>query len=100
LITLCNAWPDFGGVPQYLAWAGLTVRGFGARDRFYADPTVRALLLAHIERVVGRTNSISGQRYAQDPTIFAWELMNESQIDGPSGARDRLSFVTEVSAVS
>jgi mannan endo-1,4-beta-mannosidase len=96
LITLCNGWPDFGGVPQYLRWAGLPTRGYGARDRFYADPRVRKLFLAHVERVVGRTNSLTGQRYADDPTIFGWELMNESEVDDEAGAQARLRFIDEI----
>jgi mannan endo-1,4-beta-mannosidase len=27
--------------------------------------------------VVGRVNSVNGLRYRDDPTIFAWNIMNE-----------------------
>jgi hypothetical protein len=37
IITLANYWGDYGGIPRYLAWAGLPDRGFGARDRFFSD---------------------------------------------------------------
>ncbi len=96
MLTLCNAWPDYGGVRQYLEWAQLPTDGFGAVDRFYSDTHVRAALLAHLDRLLARTNSISGVRYVDDPTIFAWELMNESQVDTAAGARARRAFVDEL----
>ena len=30
-----------------------------------------------IKNIVGRTNSISGIKYSEDPTIMSWELANE-----------------------
>ncbi|MGR0319621.1 carbohydrate binding domain-containing protein [Agromyces sp. ZXT2-3] len=44
---------------------------------FYSDPEAIAAFDAYIERVVGRTNSITGVPYVEDPTIMAWELGNE-----------------------
>jgi mannan endo-1,4-beta-mannosidase len=45
--------------------------------RFYALPAARALYYRFVRAVASRTNSFSGVRYANDPTIFAWELANE-----------------------
>src|SRR5262249_26026450 len=42
IVTLSNYWDDFGGIRQYLAWAGLPIDGFAVRDRFYADARTRA----------------------------------------------------------
>ena len=98
MLTLVNAWPDFGGVRQYLEWAGLPTTGAGATDRFYDDPTVRTLVLAHVDRLVSRVNTITGQAYAEDPTIFAWELMNESQAATEDGATARDRFIAELGA--
>jgi mannan endo-1,4-beta-mannosidase len=98
MLTLCNAWPDFGGVRQYLAWAGLPERGGDAVDRFYRDERVRAALYAHIDRLLERVNTGNGVRYADDPTIFAWEIMNESQVNSDAGAEARREFITQVSA--
>ena len=98
MLTLFNAWPDIGGVKQYLAWAGLPTIGFGATDRFYDDPTVRTHVLAHLDRLVSRINTVTGRAYADDATIFAWELMNESQVATEEGATARDRFVADVSA--
>ena len=37
----------------------------------------RLLGQQNLRRVVGRTNSITGVPYRDDPTIFAWEMQNE-----------------------
>lgn len=96
IVTLANYWDDFGGVRQYLAWAGLPTDGFAARDRFFSDEKTRAFYRAHVERLVARVNRLSGVRYADDPTIFAWELMNESQVATPAGAAARLAWIDEM----
>jgi mannan endo-1,4-beta-mannosidase len=96
IITLANYWGDYGGIPQYLAWAGLPRDGFGARDRFFSDDKTRAFYRAHLVKLLGRVNSVTGVRYVDDPTIFAWELMNESQVETPEGAAARLAFVDEM----
>jgi mannan endo-1,4-beta-mannosidase len=96
IITLANYWPDYGGVRQYLAWAGLPTDGFAARDRFFTDERVRAFYRAHVERLLARKNAITGVRYVDDPTLFAWELMNESQVATPEGAQARIAWIDEM----
>jgi mannan endo-1,4-beta-mannosidase len=96
ILTLANHWGDYGGVPQYLRWAGLPDTGYGARDAFFSDPRTRALFRAHLLRLVDRTNTVSGVRYADDPTVFAWELLNESQVETPAGATARRAFIVEM----
>ena len=100
VITLANNWPDYGGVPQYLRWSKRW-RGdvYGAGDRFYADAAARAAYRAHVERLVGRTNAVTGIRYRDDPTILAWELMNESQVVTTAGATTRRIWITEMAAL-
>ena len=36
---------------------------------------------AHMDAMVNRRNSINGRMYRDDPTIFAWDLMNEPRCD-------------------
>jgi mannan endo-1,4-beta-mannosidase len=99
VVTLANYWGDFGGVPQYLAWAGLPTDGYGATDRFFSDERTRALYRAHLVRLLERVNSVTGVRYVDDPTIFAWELMNESEVHGAEGVRARRAFIEEMAAL-
>ncbi len=84
IIVLANRWADYGGLPQYLRWSedpfdadapdGLARAELGT---FFHSARAQALYLAHVERVIGRVNTITGRPYADDPTIFAWELVNE-----------------------
>ena len=38
----------------------------------------------HVKTVLTRVNSINGYVYSEDPTIFAWELINEPRVDATS----------------
>jgi len=97
IVTLSNSWSDYGGVPQYLRWSGRWHPDtFGAADAFYSDPAARTAFRAHVERLLGRTNAVTGIRYRDDPTILAWELMNESRVDTPAGARARRAWIVEM----
>ena len=88
VITLANNWSDYGGVPRYLRWAGVREEAaYGAADRFYSDPKLRAWYRAHLERLLKRRNQVTGVPYRDDPTILAWELMNESTVSTAAGAR-------------
>ena len=96
IITLSNRWPDYGGVPMYLRWAGVTgEEAYGYTDRFFTDPGCRTQYLEHARRVVGRTNSVTGVAYRDDPTIMSWELMNE--LGGtPEAAPERRRWAQEM----
>lgn len=87
-ICLTNWWRDTGGVTQYLRWAGIAgadddTHPFGINIekamQFYTNETTRRLYREHIEKIATRRNSVTGVMYRDDPTIFAYELMNEAQ---------------------
>ena len=95
ILTLSNNWADYGGVPMYLRWLVLPAEGMG-NEAFYLDERAQALFGAHVGRIVNRVSSLTGIRYSDDPTILAWELMNESTIDTPAGRQARLYWVREM----
>jgi mannan endo-1,4-beta-mannosidase len=101
IVTLSNSWKDFGGAPQYLRWLGQDDLDsvFGAYDRFYDEPRARQAFAAHVERLLARTNSIDGTRYVDDPTIMAWELMNESQVASRPATLRRRDWIAWASAL-
>lgn len=87
-ICLTNWWRDTGGVTQYLRWAGIDGADdvqfpFGINPEramlFYSNVTTRRLYREHLEKLVTRRNTVTGVLYRDDPTILAWELMNEAQ---------------------
>jgi mannan endo-1,4-beta-mannosidase len=75
LLVLENNWPDYGGA-QAVIDAIAPGEGLPA-DAFWSDPRAIAAQRAMISAIVGRTNSITGEPYAADPSVFAWELANE-----------------------
>ena len=72
--VLANNWEDYGGAKQYLRWTGSQSAPIEA---FYTDAAAQQLFRNYINHMVTRTNSITGVTYANDPTILAWELVNE-----------------------
>jgi mannan endo-1,4-beta-mannosidase len=100
VITLANNWSDYGGVPRYLRWAGVHEdSAYGVEDRFYSDAKMRAWYRAHLERLLERRNAVNGVPYRDDPTILAWELMNESTVATTAGAEARKAWVAEMAAL-
>ena len=61
---------------QYIQWAGAE-----GHDPFFTDPDVKKLFKNHIDAMVNRRNTINNRLYKDDPTIFAWDLMNEPRCD-------------------
>jgi len=87
-LCLTNWWRDTGGVTQYLRWAGVKDADddkapFGVNAEramaFYTNETTRRLYRQHLEKIATRRNSVTGNLYRDDPTIFGYELMNEAQ---------------------
>jgi hypothetical protein len=90
IITLVNYWPDYGGIAQYLRWAGLPANSPSDLDHFFTNPETLRLYRQYLETILTRQNTITHQVYSQDPTIFAWELINEPRSSRP----DNGSLVT------
>jgi mannan endo-1,4-beta-mannosidase len=76
IIAFLDFWAYTGGAQQMRAW-------YGSHDKntfFFTDPRTKRDYMRWVRDVLTRTNSITGIRYKDDPTIFAWELMNEPNI--------------------
>jgi mannan endo-1,4-beta-mannosidase len=72
VIPLVNNWNNFGGMDQYVRWAGKQYH-----DDFYTDATIRQWYRAWIAHVLNRVNPLTGIAYKDDPTVLMWELGNE-----------------------
>ena len=83
VIPLTNNWNAFGGMDQYVRWAGGKYH-----DDFYRDPQIRSWYKNWISHVLNRVNTVTGIAYKDDPTIMTWELVNEPRCVG-SGAYPR-----------
>lgn len=82
-----NSWEWSGGYGQYLEWAGNgkallpSVDGYENYvdhvSRFVKDEKAKELYYNHVKNIVTRTNTVTGKPYAEDPTIFSWQIGNE-----------------------
>jgi len=93
IIPFVNNWNAFGGMDQYVRWAGLDEHA-----DFYTDPQIREWYRSWVATLLNRVNTITGVAYKDDPTIFAWELANEPRCTGagvyPDGTCDTTTITT------
>jgi mannan endo-1,4-beta-mannosidase len=100
VICLGNFWPWSGGMSQYLQWYGAgsipypppqpggswsTYQTY--TQQFYTNERAMSAADQLVRTLVSRTNLLTGRKYAQDPTIMAWELANE-----PRGISNTAAF--------
>ena len=48
---------------------------------FFNDTGARELYQNYVRYIIGRRNSRTGQLYRDDPTILAWDLINEPRCE-------------------
>ncbi|KDP21853.1 hypothetical protein JCGZ_00640 [Jatropha curcas] len=96
ILSLSNNWEAYGGKAQYVKWGKAAGLNLTSDDDFFSHPTLRSYYKAHVKTVLNRVNTLTNLTYKDDPTIFAWELMNEPRCTSdPSG--DKLqSWIQEM----
>jgi mannan endo-1,4-beta-mannosidase len=94
VLFLNNFWEWSGGMVTYQYWTNgghyinlgdpahpwPEFADFSAQ--FYASPKAIALYEDYVARIVGRTNTVTGKPYRDDPAIMAWQLANEPRPGG------------------
>ncbi|MEH2562040.1 mannan endo-1,4-beta-mannosidase [Bradyrhizobium sp. AZCC 2289] len=91
IIAFLDFWSYTGGAQQMRAW-------YGSPDKsgfFFQDPRTKQDYRTWVSHVVQRVNTLTGLAYRDDPTIMAWELMNEGNAR-PDALR--LAWTAEMSA--
>ena len=76
ILSLLDFWGYGGGAQQISAW-------YGSADKytfFAADARTRQDYKDWVRHVLTHVNSLTGVAYKDDPTIMAWDLMNEPDI--------------------
>ena len=63
---------------RYIEWS----KTAGAKTDFFTDWSVRGMYRAHLRYFTSRVNTLTGVPYMDDPTIFAWNLINEPRCTG------------------
>ena len=87
VLFLNNAWEWSGGFGCYLEWAGAGPALIPLRDgywpfmqqmaQFSTNEKAQELFYDHIRFMTGRTNTVTGKAYKDDPAIFSWQISNE-----------------------
>lgn len=72
LLVLIDNWQT-QGVDTLVEWAG---QGLQHED-FFTNAQVKKLYKDRVRTIINRVNTINGRVYRDDPTIFAWDLINE-----------------------
>ncbi|KAE8704462.1 Mannan endo-1,4-beta-mannosidase 6 [Hibiscus syriacus] len=91
ILSLVNNWDAYGGKAQYVKWGKASGLNVTSDDEFFLHPTLRSYYKAHVKAVLNRVNTLTNITYKDDPTIFAWELMNEPRCTSDSSG-DTLQF--------
>ncbi len=107
VLYLNNSWEWSGGYGQYLEWATgekaliPLVDGYWPfmqqMRKFQTSKESQALFFNHLRAIVGRTNSITGKPYREDPAIFSWQIGNEPRCfsDEPEVRDGFIGWLTE-----
>lgn len=99
ILSLVNNLDAYGGKAQYVRWAkeaGTNISS--STDSFFSEPIIKGYYKAYVKAVLSRKNYYTGVKYSEEPSIFAWELINEPRCDSVSCASDLQAWITEMAA--
>ncbi|XP_072970382.1 mannan endo-1,4-beta-mannosidase 5-like [Typha angustifolia] len=98
ILSLVNNYKDFGGRSQYVDWAREAGEAVNNEDDFYTNPIVKNYYKSHVKSVLTRVNTITKMAYRDDPTIMAWELINEPRCHSDYSGRTINDWVQEMAS--
>ena len=108
-LYLNNSWAWSGGYTFYLIHAGCGTPpdqnddGYTAYTAYAAqfskNKEAQQLFLRHVKHIVSRTNRYTRQRYADDPTIMAWQIGNEPRAFCDTLKNEFATWLSETSAL-
>ena len=88
--VLADNWYPVGGIDSFVKMGGAS-----KHQDFFSNTKVKELYKQHISFIANRVNSINGRKYADDPTIMAWNLANEARCQG-CGDAPMQSWISEM----
>ncbi|PIN15772.1 Mannan endo-1,4-beta-mannosidase [Handroanthus impetiginosus] len=98
ILSLANNYESFGGKKQYVNWARSRGQYLTSDDDFFRNSVVKGFYKSHITTVLNRYNTITGVVYKNDPTIMAWELMNEPRCTSDPSGRTIQAWIMEMAS--
>ncbi len=82
ILVLTDYWEHHGGVSQYLEWVGSPST---AKSSFFTSRGCKHMYKNNARVVISRFNPYTRLHYRDDPTIMAWELINEPRCRNCAG---------------
>ncbi|XWS14550.1 hypothetical protein CRYUN_Cryun35bG0019600 [Craigia yunnanensis] len=98
VLSFVNNYDQFGGKKQYVNWARNQGQSIDSEDDFFTNSVVKEYYKNHIKAVLTRHNSLTGVAYKDEPTIMAWELMNEPRCPSDPSGRTMQAWITEMAS--
>ncbi|KAJ8762399.1 hypothetical protein K2173_007559 [Erythroxylum novogranatense] len=98
VLSLVNNYENYGGRRQYVNWARNQGQSVSSDDDFFTNSVVKGYYKNHIKTILTRRNSITGVAYKDDPTIMAWELMNEPRCTSDPSGRTIQAWIAEMAS--
>ncbi|GAB4848546.1 Mannan endo-1,4-beta-mannosidase 7 [Ancistrocladus abbreviatus] len=98
ILSFVNNYESFGGKKQYVNWARNQGQYLSSDDDFFRNPVVKGYYKNHIKTVLNRYNTVTGVLYKNDPTIMAWELMNEPRCTSDPSGRTIQFWIAEMAS--
>ncbi|KAB2062631.1 hypothetical protein ERO13_A10G153200v2 [Gossypium hirsutum] len=98
ILSLVNNWNAYGGKAQYVKWGNASGLNLTSDDEFFSHPALRSYYKSHVKAVLNRVNTFTNITYKNDPTIFAWELMNEPRCTSDPSGDTLQSWIAEMAA--
>ena len=106
VLYLGNSWEWSGGFSQYLMWSGAGTAPIPAisgwipfRDyaaKFVFCDSCKRMYGNHVEFIVSRINTITGEPYSEDPAIFSWQVANEPRAFSDKGKEPFYNWIVSV----
>ncbi|GAU23890.1 hypothetical protein TSUD_35600 [Trifolium subterraneum] len=96
ILSLVNNWENLGGKKKYVQWARERGQNVKNDDDFFTNSVVKQYYKNYVKTVLTRNNTINGMLYKDDPTIFAWELINEPECQDNSSGKSIQNWVNEM----
>ncbi|XP_042067897.1 mannan endo-1,4-beta-mannosidase 6-like [Salvia splendens] len=99
ILSLVNNLNAYGGKAQYVRWAreaGINVSS--STDSFFSHPIIKGYYKAYVKAILSRKNYFSGVKYSDEPSIVAWELINEPRCESMSCTSDLQAWIAEMAA--
>ncbi|KAJ3675319.1 hypothetical protein LUZ60_004361 [Juncus effusus] len=97
ILSLVNNYNEYGGRAEYVKWAqdaGQVLNN--SEDEFYTNSVVKTYYKNHVKTVLTRINCVTKVAYRDDPTIMAWELINEPRCSSDPSGRTLTAWAQEM----